>query len=131
MRVAVYGTLRRGERNHFALSPLDGEAPTRFLGTAHLSEAWELWDLGSYPAAVIRPGRRGARVLVEVFDVSRGVLRALDLLEGHPDLYQRKRASVRVGGSPPLSVSVYAMPQGRLPAYARPIPSGDWLKRGA
>lgn len=70
-RVAVYGTLKRGERNHALLRGAD------FLGVDYLTTI-TLYDLGPYPGA-----REEASdgVEVEVYGVSPSTFAALDELE--------------------------------------------------
>ncbi|MFY0990543.1 gamma-glutamylcyclotransferase family protein [Halomonas sp. C05BenzN] len=71
--VAVYGTLKRGLRNHHWL---DG---AEFIGTDHLTSA-TLYDLGPFPGARPEPSRG---VEVEVFRVDAPLLADLDRLEGY------------------------------------------------
>ncbi|XOZ32413.1 gamma-glutamylcyclotransferase family protein [Halomonadaceae bacterium KBTZ08] len=92
-RIAVYGTLKRGYRNHQLLMR------ARFLGTDHLSTI-VLHDLGPCPGAVERPS---AGVLVEVYEVDERTFARVDALEGynpqapeHGD-YTRRRMATRFG----------------------------------
>ncbi|MFQ3786339.1 gamma-glutamylcyclotransferase [Halomonas sp. A29] len=83
--VAVYGTLKRGQRNHFWLESAD------FLGSDRLASA-TLYDLGPFPGAKSEPSRG---VEVEVFRVDAALLTELDRLEDfrprqpHAGLYHR------------------------------------------
>ncbi|MCE8028217.1 gamma-glutamylcyclotransferase family protein [Billgrantia desiderata] len=83
--VAVYGTLKRGQRNHFWLEGAD------FLGSDRLTSA-TLYDLGPFPGAKPEPSRG---VEVEVFRVDAALLTELDRLEDfrprqpHAGLYHR------------------------------------------
>ncbi|PAU73944.1 gamma-glutamylcyclotransferase family protein [Halomonas salipaludis] len=71
--VAVYGTLKRGLRNHHWL------AGAEYLGSDRLT-AVTLYDLGPYPGA--KPlSSRG--VEVEIFRVDAQLLAGLDQLEDH------------------------------------------------
>ena len=70
-RVAVYGTLKRGQRNHHRL----GDAT--HLGHDYLT-ALTLYDLGPYPGAKLTTSR-GA--LVEVYVINSEQLALLDQLE--------------------------------------------------
>ncbi|MEQ6918207.1 gamma-glutamylcyclotransferase family protein [Halomonas aquatica] len=71
--VAVYGTLKRGLRNHHWLEGAD------FLGEDCLTSA-TLYDLGPYPAAKPEPSRG---IDVEVFRVDARLLTGLDRLEDY------------------------------------------------
>lgn len=83
--VAVYGTLKRGLRNHHWL---DG---AEFLGSDRLVSV-TLYDLGPYPGAKREPSRG---VEIEVFRVDARLLSDLDRLEDyrshqpHLGLYDR------------------------------------------
>jgi gamma-glutamylcyclotransferase (GGCT)/AIG2-like uncharacterized protein YtfP len=83
-RVFVYGTLKRGQRNHQRfLGPGTG---ARFAADTEIEGL--LSDLGTFPAVVLG-GEREVRG--ELFEVQDEALEALDRLEGVPDLYQRSR----------------------------------------
>ncbi|SDM60014.1 Uncharacterized conserved protein YtfP, gamma-glutamylcyclotransferase (GGCT)/AIG2-like family [Franzmannia pantelleriensis] len=71
--VAVYGTLKRGLRNHHWM---EGAA---FLGSDRLSSI-TLYDLGPYPGAKAQPSRG---VEVEIFRVDAQLMAGLDHLEDH------------------------------------------------
>jgi gamma-glutamylcyclotransferase (GGCT)/AIG2-like uncharacterized protein YtfP len=71
--VAVYGTLKRGLRNHHWLQGAD------FVGEDTLTTA-TLYDLGPFPGAKRQPSR-GVRV--EVFRVTAPQMAGLDQLEGY------------------------------------------------
>lgn len=113
--IFVYGTLLRGEPNHGAI------APARFVREAVTEPAFELADLGPYPALV--PG--GATpVRGEVYAVDAATLRALDALEEHPDVYVRTAIALADGAR----VQTYLLAQALAAGYPR-IPSGDWRRR--
>ncbi len=71
--VAVYGTLKRGLRNHHWL---DG---AEFVGTDILTSV-TLYDIGPYPGARAEPSRG---VEIEVFRVDAAGLKRLDYLEDY------------------------------------------------
>jgi gamma-glutamylcyclotransferase (GGCT)/AIG2-like uncharacterized protein YtfP len=82
-RVAVYGTLKRGQCNHHWLRGARFEGRTRVAGL-------ELYNLGQYPMAV--PSRRPhASVHAELYRVDDAGLAHLDVLEDYPRLYDRRR----------------------------------------
>jgi gamma-glutamylaminecyclotransferase len=114
-RVFVYGTLMRREHNHRLL------AGSAFLGEARTEEGFTLHDLGGCPG-MTRDG--SGRVSGEVYEVTPGVLHALDELEGYPDWYRRTIIQLEVGSH----VEAYLMTADQVQG-ARLIPSGDWRKR--
>jgi gamma-glutamylcyclotransferase (GGCT)/AIG2-like uncharacterized protein YtfP len=110
--VFVYGTLMRGGCHHERL------AAARYQGAACTPPTYELVDLGPYPALV---ARGATAVSGELFHVDDATLEALDELEGHPHLYQRRRVMLEGG----IAAEAYLMDE----AHGPPIPSGDWRKR--
>ena len=112
-RVFVYGTLRRGARNHALLRE------ARPLGTWRTPPRYTLFDLGAYPGAF--PGGRSS-VAGEVYAVDARTLQRLDRLEDYPRLYDRERLETPWG-----LAWIYVLR--RPPHRARRIPSGDWLRR--
>ena len=79
--VFIYGTLKRGERNHRLLA---GE---RFVGEAVTEPLYRLYDCGAYPA-LVEDAANGRAVRGEVYLVDPPTLRRLDALEAAPHLYQ-------------------------------------------
>ncbi|PMR68552.1 gamma-glutamylcyclotransferase family protein [Halomonas heilongjiangensis] len=77
--VAVYGTLKRGLRNHHWLHGAD------FLGKDILTTA-TLYDLGPFPGAKPEPSRG---IEVEVFRVTAQQLAGLDRLEDYRVRYPK------------------------------------------
>jgi GntR family transcriptional regulator / MocR family aminotransferase len=127
--IAVYGTLRRGERNHALLGAAE------HLGTGTIRG--RLWALDAtteraygYPALV--PGV-GGLVVVELYRLAAtSDLRRIDELEAYDPAdepgseYLRRRLSVE--GGPVETAWAYVI-AGSLPADAQPLPRGDWVKR--
>ena len=72
-RVAAYGTLKRGHRNHHWLNGAD------MLGQDRLTEI-TLYDLGPYPGAKLTPS---TGVAVEVYAINAEQLARLDELEDY------------------------------------------------
>ena len=83
--IFVYGTLKRGYRNHRLLA---GQA---FLGEARTAPGFALFDLGEHPGMVARPGEPGS-VGGEVWAVDAACLESLDLLEGTAEGIYRREA---------------------------------------
>jgi gamma-glutamylaminecyclotransferase len=111
----VYGSLLAGEANHAML------AGARFLSEATTAPAFDLADLGSYPALV----RGGATVVSgELYAVTDEHLRRLDAFEGHPNLYHREMVQLADG----RPAQTYLMDPARARGYPR-IGSGRWRDR--
>lgn len=123
--VFVYGTLRRGERNHdYFLKRAE------FLGVARVQG--QLVDLGSYPGLLAREGE----VVGEVYRVDATTLARLDILEGHPHHYRRTEVDARLndGNVVPVQLYVYQERSWGLPYGAIPLPvidgEYDWTRKG-
>lgn len=110
----MYGTLRKGERNHSILQD------SKYIGHTYI---WgKLYKIGGFPGFV--PDILGSVVVAEVYDVSQDVLNHLDDLEGvKHGMFQRRRIPTDDKGY----VSVYVWPH-PLPENQRII-SGDWCNR--
>jgi gamma-glutamylcyclotransferase (GGCT)/AIG2-like uncharacterized protein YtfP len=124
MLLFVYGTLRRGADNHGQLGG------ARWLGTARTRAAYELVDMGGYPA-LLEGGCTA--VLGELYDVGNRLCRELDAFEEVPSLYERKTVELdaegqrlcRCHGS--LFADVYVMRR-ELALKAPRLTGGNWLE---
>jgi len=82
-RVFVYGTLKRGGRNHHFM------AGQPFLGEARTEPGYTLYSLGDYPG-MVRSADASHAVTGEVWGVNADCLARLDELEGVTEgLYER------------------------------------------
>lgn len=111
----VYGTLLSGEPSH---GLLDG---ARALGPATTPPAFDLFDLGPYPALVA--GGTTA-VVGELYEVMAPMLAAIDVHEEVPILYKRVRIALDDGREAETYTLDAAQARGR-----RRIRSGDWRGR--
>jgi gamma-glutamylcyclotransferase (GGCT)/AIG2-like uncharacterized protein YtfP len=84
--VFVYGTLKRGEKNHHWLEGASWQGEAELSGVL-------LHDLGPFPMAVIGEGT----AIGEVYAVEERGLARLDELEGYPRLYDRQMLSLNDG----------------------------------
>lgn len=112
--VFVYGTLKRGQSNHHLLK--DAE----YLGDDCIEG--KLFDLGGFPAA----HWDGVDMIVgEKFEIKdQKTLERLDMLEGHPDFYNRRVVKTKTG----QDVWTYFLP--KVAQYnAKYLPEGFWSRR--
>ena len=78
-RVFVYGTLMNGESNHHFLEN------ATFIGASSI-DGYELYNVGWYPAIIMGDGE----IPGELYQVPKGDMDSIDMLEGEGDLYIRK-----------------------------------------
>jgi gamma-glutamylcyclotransferase (GGCT)/AIG2-like uncharacterized protein YtfP len=107
----VYGTLKRGGLRH---GPL---ARQRFVGEARTQPRYALYDLGSYPGMVAADP--GMVIHGEVYEVSRGLIPALDAMEGAPNLFALAEVALELG--PAWAYLYQRAVEGRAV-----LPSGRW-----
>ena len=114
--VFVYGTLRKGQRNHYLLDR------SKFLGMAKTKKRYALYGDG---VPFLSRTRAVSQVTGEVYSVDGATLLNLDRLEGHPDAYKREPAEVVLQDGTELSAWIYFCdtPRGNL------IESGDFLQK--
>lgn len=79
----VYGTLKRGQRNHRLL------ADQLYRGDAASAPRYRIVDLGAYPG-LVENAEHGLSVTGELWEVSDCCLAELDDFEGVPDLFDRR-----------------------------------------
>lgn len=111
MILFVYGTLKRGERNHRLI------ADQRFVREAVTAPVYRVIDLGSHPG-MVRDDGTGVSVHGELWDVSDCCLAELDEFEGIPDPFAREPVVIADSDE---EVQAYLWVRG-IPSAAR---SGD------
>lgn len=84
----VYGTLKRGQKNHHFL------AGQEFIGEAATMPLYRLYALGWYPGLVLDVDD-GLEVQGELWAVDDDALAKMDAFEGVPDLFARQDVAVR------------------------------------
>jgi len=117
VKVAVYGSLRKGLHNH---SLLNGET---FVGQFETDPEFSLVDLGSFPG-LLKDGNTA--VLMEVYEVDATKLKRLDGLEGYRgknsnNFYNREKIESPFG---PLFTYFYNKNSELIKANI--ISTGDW-----
>lgn len=119
--VAVYGTLRKGMRNHRFLH--DSEF---ILGGAF--SGYEMRNLGVFPCVMHAPN--DCIVHVELYHVSDNTLNNLDKLEGVPHLFKRRVLGTLDVGEGEQDIYLYIIEDesyrddDKYPV----IRDGDWVK---
>jgi gamma-glutamylaminecyclotransferase len=116
--IFVYGTLKRGCRNHEVLKTAE------FLGEAWTEPGYGLVQCGSRPYAypgLVRvgpmraePAHAGEGVSGEVYRVDAELLAALDRFEDVPNEYER--AAIRLSDGREAQAYLYRGPTAHLPA---------------
>ena len=79
----VYGSLKRGERNHHLIRD------QRFLFEVTGLPKYRLLDLGTYPG-IVRDNATGLTIRGELFEIQDCALDELDEFEGSPEHYKRE-----------------------------------------
>ncbi|MFV0576388.1 MAG: gamma-glutamylcyclotransferase [Vibrio sp.] len=111
-RVFVYGTLRRGESNHFLLEN------SEFLGDYMTEDRFNLFSLGPYPAAI----EGNSPLIGEVYLVDDATLAKLDIVEDYPIEYDRKLIPTSFGDA---WIYLYQDKS----ELTKQLSSGDWCQR--
>lgn len=134
MKVFVYGTLKRGHRNHYLLEN------SKFIGAGQTRRLFRMFDCG-FPVLRTysdRPSPYNAKVRGEVYEVDEQTLRRLDQLESEGRMYHRQWVRVQFGKTKSgrgIGCMAYAyigdgmwVRQQRLRLYAPPPPGEayDW-----
>jgi gamma-glutamylaminecyclotransferase len=87
IRVLVYGTLKKGHSNYGLMK----SANALFLGYDSVTGPYELFDLGAIPAVMDAENQGHRKIRGELYAIDPEGLASLDMMEGHPHLYQRRK----------------------------------------
>jgi gamma-glutamylcyclotransferase (GGCT)/AIG2-like uncharacterized protein YtfP len=117
IRVAVYGSLRKGQSNHRLL------ANSEFLGQTTLPavNSFRMVCLGAFPG-LVHDEKAATPIVVEVYQVSSETFQRLDALEGYPGFYDRKKVPTRF-----KNAWIYFLPGSKGYDGHTPVPEGDWV----
>ena len=118
--VAVYGSLRAGMGNHRLLERHNARLVTE--GEV-VSDSFTMVDYagGGFPAIV--PDKNAeVPITVEVYEVDDAGMSALDMLEGYPSFYNRKRVDLEEVGN----VWIYYIQDLNVDLYPI-VTNGDWV----
>lgn len=115
-RVFVYGTLKQGKPNHPAL------AGATLLGRCCIEGPYVMVNLGWYPAVCELADANAPKKMIcgEVYRVTDEILHTLDMIEGHPHYYARKKVE-----TPHKKAWVYMLPHQNLQGRQM-IEDGMW-----
>lgn len=86
--VFVYGTLRKGHGNHRLIR---GD---KFVGTGSTVNKYAMYSMG---IPFVNEYEQVSNITGEVYEVSKNTLNQLDMLEGHPSWYRRKKTKIKIG----------------------------------
>jgi|TARA_R110000744_G_scaffold372683_2_gene484457 gamma-glutamylaminecyclotransferase len=112
--VFVYGTLRQGHANHFIMRP------TVKIGAGLTNDKYAMYVAG-IPFLV--EDEQVSKIKGELYAVDETTFEILDVLEGHPKWYERKKVDVTVEGIEHNAWVYFNEKQGSLNK------SGDYAKR--
>ncbi|HEV3257174.1 MAG TPA: gamma-glutamylcyclotransferase family protein [Gemmataceae bacterium] len=93
LNLSVYGTLKRGFRNHRLLER------QQFIREAVTLPRYRLFDRGAYPC-LVEDAEAGVAVQGELWKIDTEILPLLDRLEGVPDLFIRREIVIEAFPEP-------------------------------
>ena len=102
--IAVYGTLKKGYSNYHTYLH-----NSKYIGKGTTQDKYPMIIEG-LPYVIDKKGK-GKNINVDVFKVSKGSLRNIDSLEGHPQWYRRKEIEVVMKSGSILKCWIYFNPK--------------------
>lgn len=88
IKIAVYGTLKRGHYNNRFIGT------SEFIGEGITKDKYQMTSNGHFPYL----SKNGDyNIKVEVFEVNEDDLKNIDRLEGHPTFYKREVVDIIIG----------------------------------
>jgi gamma-glutamylcyclotransferase (GGCT)/AIG2-like uncharacterized protein YtfP len=118
IRVLAYGSLRKGLGNHRLL------VGARFLGnhTIPKESGLRLVSLGWFPGVIDACKEEATTIECEAYLVNDEQLLALDMLEGNPDFYKRRKVETKW-----KKAWLYCLPAEEYGSNTA-VESGDWVE---
>ena len=104
-RIAVYGTLKKGRGNSFYLRE------AQHVGNGVTADKYRLC-ITSLPYLLGEESNSGFNVKVEVYDINDTTFNAVDMLEGHPRFYRRKKTNIVLSDGKQTEAWVYFVGSG-------------------
>lgn len=104
-RIAVYGTLKKGRGNSFYLRD------AKHVGNGVTAEKYRLC-ITSLPYLLEEESNSGFNVKVEVYDINDTTFSAVDMLEGHPRFYRRRKTNIVLSNGKQTEAWVYFVGEG-------------------
>lgn len=97
VNVFVYGTLKRGQPNHYWMTDTTAGAPAQLVGAGRMLQVFPLVIATRYnvPFLLDKPGT-GKIVQGEVYSVDADKLKHLDVLEQYPEFYTRQILDIEI-----------------------------------
>ena len=114
IKIAVYGTLRRGFGNYQYLL-----ADQRFMGQETVELPMRMVSLGGFPGLIA--SEEETEVVIEVFEIDEEAFRSVDGLEGYPRFYNRKEIDTSFG-----KAWIYYLEDADNYKGSASVPNGDW-----
>ena len=105
IRVFVYGSLKKGHPLHDLIK----RGKSEYVGRRMIHDRLAMTSMGAFPA-LIDHEKETRHVYGEVYVVDHETLAALDMAEGHPDFYKRRKLwTVPKGNEKALRVWTYIL----------------------
>jgi len=79
-KIAVYGTLLKGFKNHYILNNYIIEGKAKYIGNTITKDLFLMFDLGYYPGISKEPKHH---IYIEIYEVNDQALKSIRWLEGH------------------------------------------------
>lgn len=115
IKIAVYGTLRRGFGNYQYLL-----SDQKFIGEEVIELPLKMVSLGGFPGLI--PSEDMHSNVIEVFEIDEEAFRSVDGLEGYPHFYNRQEIKTKFG-----KAWIYYLSDGYYDDDDRTlVPDGDW-----
>jgi len=120
--IFVYGTLRKGQLNHFYLRN------AHYIGKGKTVEKYGFFITQTGIPFATCGSEYPVSIVGEVYAVDDITLREIDHLEGHPFLYLREKVEIILETGEPTLAWMYFFLNNGFITLKQPIQSGDFLR---